>query len=226
MALISRAYVLALYGSRARGDFDCLSDIDMLYVGDNPQNLQIDQSDPRLSVSYYNWLEFKAMHDYGSLFLWHLKMQSRPVKYNYDGLVVYSRLMDTLPEYTRMAQDIESFRLSLRDIRRALDCGDTTVEFELGALATTVRHSAILGCYLLGEPKFGRYSAVETFCKITDLPGQISVQFADLYQFRMMVARQADIPQDSDLTAYAEKWLGWATDVVQEVTECCKRNMR
>lgn len=224
MALTNQPYMLALYGSRARGDDDLLSDIDMLYVADEPQRVPIDESDPRLCVSQYNWREFRAMHQYGSLFLWHLKTQSRPVRYNSTGLVAYHRLMDTLPAFKRASKDIESFRLSLIDIQQALNCGDTAVEFELGSLATTLRHSAILGCYLLGKLEFGRYTAVETFCNMTGLPTQIAVEFVELYQFRMMVARQVDISQANNLNAYAEKWIKWTTDVVEEVAICYMQN--
>jgi nucleotidyltransferase-like protein len=216
--------MLALYGSRARGDHDCLSDIDLLYVSDGPLCVPIDESDPRLCISQYSWCEFEAMHQYGSLFLWHLKTQSRPIEYNLNGLSAYSRLMENLPTYKRASKDIESFRLSLIDIREALDCGDTSVEFELGSLATTLRHSAILGCYLLGELEFGRYRPIETLCKMTDLPTQIAVEFAGLYQFRMMIARQGDIPEYDDLSACADKWLGWSTDLVEEVAACYTRN--
>lgn len=224
MALTNQPYMLALYGSQARGDDDCMSDIDMLYVGDESQSIPINESDPRLCISRYSWREFEAMHQYGSLFLWHLKTQSRPVQFSSDGLIAYSFLLDTLPAYRRMSRDVESFRLSLTDIRQALDCGDSSVEFELCSLATTLRHSSILGCYLLGQLEFGRYAAVETFCKLTGLPTRIAVEFVSLYQFRMMIARQVEIPQRNGLHAYAEKWLGWSTDVVEEVAACYKRN--
>lgn len=224
MALASEPYMLALYGSQARGDYDYLSDIDMLYIADQPHKIPGDESDPRLCISHYSWSEFEGMHQYGSLFLWHLKMQSLPVKCNLKGLTGYTRLMDTLPAYKRISRDIESFRLSLIDIRQALDCGDTTVEFELGSLATTVRHSSILGCYLLGKLEFGRYAAVEAFCEMAGLPARIASEFVRLYQFRMMIARQTEIPQSNDLDAYAENWLRWSTDVVEEVAACYRRN--
>jgi hypothetical protein len=224
MALTDEPYMLALYGSRARGDDDVLSDIDMLYVGDGGNNIPINEADPRVCVSHYSWSEFEAMHQYGSLFLLHLKMQSRPVRFNLNGFAAYRQLMDTLPPYKRIAKDIESFRLALTDVRTALDSGDTAVEFELGSIATTVRHSSILGCYLLGKPEFGRYAAVETFCKATGLPSRIASEFVHLYQFRMMIARQGEAPQSNSLGAYVENWLGWSTDVVEGVAACYGRS--
>jgi hypothetical protein len=224
MALATEPYMLALYGSQARGDHDHLSDIDMLYIADQAHKTPGDESNPRLCISHYSWSEFESMHQYGSLFLWHLKMQSRPIKCNPEGLTWYTRLMDTLPTYNRISRDIESFRLSLIDIRQALDYGDTTVEFELGSLATTLRHSSILGCYLLEKLEFGRYSAVKAFCEMTGLPAGIASEFVRLYQFRMMIARQTEIPQSSDLGAYAENWLRWSTDVVEEVAACYRRS--
>jgi Nucleotidyltransferase domain len=224
MALADGPHILVLYGSRARGDYDKLSDIDMLSVGDELCSITVNESDPRLCVSHYSWAEFEAMHQYGSLFLHHLKTQSRPFKHNITGLAEYTRLMETLPGYKRAARDIESFRLSLEDVRQALASGDTTPEFELSALATTVRHSCILGCYLVGKPEFGRYAPVSTFCDMVGLPSQIGSEFVELYQFRMMIVRKAEAPVRGELDAYAMNWLEWSEDIVEEVAACYRRS--
>jgi hypothetical protein len=216
--------MLALYGSRARGDYDQLSDIDMLSLGDEPRIVLAQKADPRLSVSHYSWTEFQDMHEYGSLFLRHLKMHSRPYRCNQTGLARYTRLMETLPAYALASKDIDSFKLSIEDIRQALDCGDTALEFELSSMATTVRHSSILGCYLAGRPEFGRYAAVTTFCEMVGLPGQIASEFVELYQFRMMIERNTAAPPREGLDAYAAKWLAWSTDIVEEVAACYRRN--
>jgi hypothetical protein len=226
MALTEGPYMLALYGSRARGDDDDLSDIDMLHLADKPNKISAGEMDPRLCFSHYSWKEFEAMHRYGSLFLWHLKTQSRPVKYNAKGFSRYVRLMDTLPEYQRASRDVESFSQSLIDIRQALESGDTAIEFELSSLATTLRHSTILGCYLLGKPEFGRYAAVKSFCEIIGLPVQITTGFVDLYQFRMAIERKGAMPHIDSLEKYAENWLLWSTDVVEEVVGCSRRSNR
>ena len=224
MALASEPYMLALYGSRARGDYDKLSDIDMLSIGNELCGVTLNESNSRLCVSHYSWAEFEAMHQYGSLFLRHLKTHSRPFKYNTTGLAEYTRLMETLPEYKRASRDIESFRLSLEDIRQALASGDTTPEFELSSLATTVRHSSILGCYLVGKPEFGRYASVRKFCEMVGLPSQIGNEFVELYQFRMMIVRKAEAPVRGELDVYAANWLAWSKDIVEEVAACYKRS--
>ncbi len=224
MALATEPYILALYGSRARGDCDELSDIDMLSIGDERGKINVDQTDPRLCVSHYSWSEFEAMHRYGSLFLRHLKIQARPFDFNITGLERYTKLMSTLPVYKRVSRDIESFRRALEDVRQALEAGDTALEFELASLATTVRHSSILGCYLAGKLEFGRYTSVSTFCNITNLPSSIASEFVELYQFRMMIERKAEAPLRDELDAYAAKWLVWSENILEEVAGCYKRS--
>jgi hypothetical protein len=223
VALMSKPYVLVLYGSRARGDDDYLSDIDMLYVGDERSAIPINEVDKRVCISHYTWDEFEAMQQYGSLFLLHLKMHSRPISFSIDGIEAYSRLLNTLPPYQHACRNIHSFRLALSDVREALESKDTSVELELGYMATTLRHAAILGCYLLGKPEFGRYAAVETFCRTTGLPSKIVTEFVHLYHFRMMIARDERPPQRLMPYRYVENWLDWSTDVVEEVAVCYEK---
>jgi hypothetical protein len=225
MALVNEPYIIALYGSRARGDYDEHSDIDVLAVVDRSSCAAVIRQEAKQNISSYTWAEFEAMHSYGSLFLWHLKLQSQPLKYNSLGLERFNLLMNTLPEYNRAAIDIASFRLSLADVREALTIGDSTYEYELSCIATTVRHSCILGCYLLGAPEFGRYTAVARFCRMAGLPAEIAKKFVRLYQFRMMSARDAKPPICGALDAYAEDWLIQSTRILEEVSTCYRRNV-
>lgn len=220
---MSGPYMLALYGSKARGDDDSSSDTDLLYIADDHDPAPVDDVDHQFCVSRYNWDEFRRMHETGSLFLLHLKMQSRPLSFDREGFAAYSQLLASLPEYANSRRDVAAFRISVADIRQALDSADTDVAFELGHLATTVRHASILGCYLLDIPEFGRYAAVKRFCEKAGLPIGIAVEFAELYQFRMTIERQ-QVRSGDPTSDYVEKWLNWATDVIEEVAACCEKN--
>ena len=66
---------LWLYGSRARGDADTLSDTDILAIASWRANVEgtVKRLNlRRVNVSSYTWDEIEAMRDYGSLFLHHL----------------------------------------------------------------------------------------------------------------------------------------------------------
>lgn len=227
MAVAEEPYLLALYGSRARGDHDGQSDVDVLAVGRTPPMARSTCEGSRTHVSDYTWPEFEAMHGYGSLFLWHLKLHSKPLEFNRRGYDRFCSLMSTLPEYSgsRVHSDIESFKLSLSDVEDALVAGDTTYEYELSCVATTVRHSTILGCYLLGAPEFGRYSSVRKFCKATGLPASLASEFVELYQFRMVMndGVAAWRPGRVSLASYAESWLVKSRSIVEEVAGCAIR---
>jgi hypothetical protein len=69
-----------IYGSRARGDADELSDTDVLVVAD--PDAQVGSvvaalTYPRITVSRYSWSEMESMWAYGSLYLHHLRLEGR-----------------------------------------------------------------------------------------------------------------------------------------------------
>lgn len=68
---------IALFGSRARGDSDQLSDSDLLLVSDRRVDREKNAfAREGFSVSSFTWTQFDAMAASGSLFLQHLKQES------------------------------------------------------------------------------------------------------------------------------------------------------
>jgi hypothetical protein len=149
-----------LYGSSARGDRDAASDVDVLVAGD--ESVDLNQlslpSHDRLSLTLYSWLELEQMARYGSLFLHHLRLEGVPLVESEHRRL--RSLLGSLGHYDRAFQELRCFRQVLDDVETALT-GDHSPAFELSVVATAARHAAILGCYLIGEPDFGRTSAFQ-----------------------------------------------------------------
>src|SRR3954454_16889686 len=194
-----------LYGSTARGDRDAASDVDILVAGHElPDLTAIAGSMPaQLSVSRYSWEELRHMAGYGSLFLHHVRLEGRPLvetrEKRLDGL------LRTLGPYTRAGKELDCFTRVVDDVERTLE-EDHSVPFELSVLATAGRHAAILGCYALGQPDFGRTSPFRRLLPRLGYSGAAIQQFVDLYTFRR--ADDEDRPPElnrstEDARAYA-----------------------
>jgi hypothetical protein len=217
---IRAPYVVVLYGSVARGTADGFSDRDVLVLSDGSNDRRfLAQTDRRLSVSTYRWSDFDTMHDYGSLFLQHLRSEGRILEGTNEGRDKYHRLLQSLPRYCRPVEDIRAFRRALDDVSSAIRHRDSTPEFELAALATVMRHSAILGCYLINQMDFGRYSAVRAFCHSRGLPEGMGEGFPFLYSFRMSLARSHPWPEGASYGVVGW-WLRRARLLVREVEQC------
>lgn len=163
----NEASALWLYGSTACGRADSRSDLDVLHVTDavtppaRPPSTA--NNSQRVSVSSYSWSEIADMARQGSLFLLHLRLEGRPI---YEGAMCRGRLWSlirSLPPYARVEKDIQSFRIALDDIRQSIGEGGSII-WELSVLATLVRNASILGCYLAGNPVFGRVQPIVQLC--------------------------------------------------------------
>lgn len=161
-------YVKLLYGSRARGEADELSDTDLLLVSD-----AVDAD--------YSWSEIAVLRDYGSLFMWHLRLEAHVIDSDGDGRARWEALSSDIPKYRRVGQDLDAFEAVLNDVARALRRGDTTLLFEGDVLARTIRHAAILACYQLGRPNFSRYGAVDQTFALRSASAVPSLPFERLY---------------------------------------------
>jgi hypothetical protein len=109
-----------------------------------------------------------------------------------------------------------AFENAISDSEDALRTGDTSVEFELASIATVIRHSAILGCYLLGRENFDRYDAVTYLCDQSGLPGAIKNEFPFLYRFRLAISRGQTLPARVSVGS-AYDWCKRARMIVEEV---------
>jgi hypothetical protein len=172
-----------LYGSHARGDQLPDSDLDVLVAGDElalVKKVGLPAVE-HLSISHYEWEEIEQMASYGSLFLHHLKLEGQPLLETPQQKMRH--LLESLGEYRRSGRELESFRRVLDDVEISLG-GDFSAPFELSVVATAARHAAILGCYIEGEPNFGRDSAFRQLLPHLGYTRDAVEEFVALYRFR------------------------------------------
>jgi predicted nucleotidyltransferase len=221
---LNEPLVRVLYGSHARGAADERSDLDVLLIADDSSVEQQLKEDSEQAISRYRWPEFLAMHKYGSLFLQHLRLEGRVIDGNDTGILRYRHLLASIPPYTKASENIRSFRLALDDIASALRYRDSSSAFEASALASLLRHSAILGCYSIGEMNFGRYSAVSHFCSRRALPAEIAQEYPLLYDYRLAMAGLCPLPSVQNYD-FVQLWHRRAEILVEETARVSARSM-
>jgi Nucleotidyltransferase domain len=178
-----------LYGSTARGDELPDSDLDILVAGSDARMVDRVElpASGRLSVSHYQWAEIEQMASYGSLFLHHMRLEGKPLLESPDHRM--RQLLECLGEYQRADRELASFHQVLQDVEASLG-GDFSPHFELSVVATAARHAAILGCYVIGEPHFGRDSAFRLLLPQLGYGHGDVEEFVALYRFRRADDRQ------------------------------------
>ena len=217
----SPAHAVWLYGSHARGMVDACSDLDVLVATDAlPPIDEIQGKVPlRLndaSLTVYSWNEIKMMAEYGSLFLQHLKLEAVPLYESPSHRGVLGGLLGEIPDYKHACRDIRGFRVVLEDVAESLSAGGKK-EYELSVLATVIRHSSILGCWLLGQPSFGRLEPVSNFISLRNMESVVGREFSSLYDYRLYA--DGRIERDRLQEISVNGWLGRARNVVESVEE-------
>lgn len=197
-----------LYGSSSRGVVDSASDLDVLVVGREDDVRDLLDSLPRApSVMEFAWDEIAKMAAYGSLFLHHIRLEGTPLTDSRDSEL--RKLLDSLPPYQRAEVEIACFEAVIADVRSSIR-GDHSCAYELAVLAASVRHMAILACYLLGKPMFGRVEAMGLLLAKGYISGDLYRTYLHLYAFRLADERGRALPAKLDMTK--------ALDLAEKVT--------
>lgn len=182
-----------LYGSAARGDADYRSDVDVLVVGDGQFSPATVGLDLTVTPSHYSWPEIENMARYGSLFLHHIRLEGQPLVETSSRRL--RNLLDALPPYARADQELDSFEQVVTDVATSVK-RDHSPAFELAVLGTAARHAAILGCYLIGDPEFGRHRAFEKLLPLLGYRNGEVEWFERLYDYRVLENLGEEPPED------------------------------
>lgn len=156
-----------LFGSVARGDDDDASDIDILIIIDNCSEedylkyknyfsklLEV----PVSWISLYRYDKILSMYENGSYFLWHIKVEGKKLYSKNNEL---SGLLENLPRYHGMVNDIKEYTQILEDIHSEMKNKYICVEYELSVMASLVRNTCIMLSYLNDRLDFSRTFVVK-----------------------------------------------------------------
>lgn len=185
-------YAVWLYGSHARGTADEYSDVDVLFVAaDEQQEVDVESlwvgsgSFGEVSMSRYSWCEVEQMAAYGSLFLWHIRMEGRPIVETGTAAGRLASILSNLGPYQLARRDLVGFATVVRDVEESIRDEHASLTFEASTLGTVFRHACILGCALEGRPCFSRQEPVERLAAAWKLPTGWARCFPELYRYRL-----------------------------------------
>jgi hypothetical protein len=213
-------YAVWLYGSRARGDADALSDTDVLAVADSPPSPEdaaacVGMALGCVSVSSYSWTEVQAMAAYGSVFLHHVRLEGIPLFENDCCKGRLSSMLEGLGPYRRARQDVSAFRTVLADVKESMSNGGSPT-YESSVLGTVLRHASMLGCFVSGCPTFGRLTPVWKLVGAGIIHSDIWSEFSTLYSARLYASGRGELsfkPTWEDVSL----WLNRASSFLDEL---------
>ena len=214
-------YAIWFYGSHARGVADRISDLDVLVISNSGIRMpelqrRVPLSLDNAAISRYTWTETERMAECGSLFLHHIRLEGVPLYESPDQTGSLARMLNGMGQYVFAARDIRGFQQVLDDVAESLR-SNTLELFEYAVLGTLIRHSSILGCWLLGTPEFGRYEAVTKFVRLRNLRPDIAQDFPELYQYRLYCEHRVKTP--GVCTVSLTDWLTRAHRLVHSLSE-------
>jgi len=197
---------IVLFGSKARGDDDSISDIDIfILINDcSEEELILHKKEivntlhvPADWISVYRQSSVTAMHNYGSYFLWHIKR---------EGKILFSKnqfleqILDSLPAYSGVEEDLKDYLVICQDIEKSISLDENTLLFEMATLASLARNTCIAVSYKKGRMVFGRLDPVIEAKKIfgNEFPFSIN-DYVVLYKYRLARIRSTSLIADYNM---------------------------
>lgn len=154
MRLSERIEAAALFGSQVRGDTDELSDKDILLIGQDVhrQACQDELQSFGYSASFYSWNQFEELVREKSLFVQHLKQESKLLRDRNDRLFSLLRSYTPAADYSQRLAANRSLLLLTAGVPES----EGGVAWALDVLAVGVRNLAVLenaqsGTFIFGH---------------------------------------------------------------------------
>lgn len=202
-----------LYGSMARGDTSVDSDCDLLIaIDDCSEDVFNSIKDatstwhPELKceIALYQMSALKAMQEKGSLFLWHIKTEAQIIYAKGDQL---AKLLSELAEYKGGREALTEYCEIMKDIKSDESDDMDVLQYNLSVMATLIRNTCIICCYLIGDKQFGRVSPVRCCSAYFHNKFPITIEeYEQLYLYRVSINRGGNMPYQSDLACYHSYW--------------------
>lgn len=163
-------------------------------------------------LSVYRKSSICELHEYGSYFLWHIKIEGEILFSNSSFL---SDILESLPPYRKTIDNLYEYRQICMDIKKSVLIDACTIEYELSILASIIRNTCISFCYLNNQYDFGKFSAVRK--TLGSMDGEIPFtlqEFELLYSFRIAETRKLNIGQDIHDIITVDYALNWVEKAV------------
>ncbi|MEA5405966.1 nucleotidyltransferase domain-containing protein [Arcicella sp. DC2W] len=189
---------LILFGSTAKKQNDSSSDIDLCaIINDNFDESEITKNEILTvlgknndlkdidSFSVYKESSLNKMLDYGSLFLWHLKLEGK-ILYGDD---YFNKTFSKLKSFKNHLSEINyiiNIYNKMEDSQNKIGFIDS---FDISIYFTLIRNASIIACHKVGQPRFGRLdSFLVTKEIISEIPLNIEI-FEEMMKIKLQYER-------------------------------------
>ncbi|MGG1922846.1 nucleotidyltransferase domain-containing protein [Chryseobacterium sp. NRRL B-14798] len=145
-----------IFGSVVRGEIDKFSDIDMLIIKDNNENLK--DISPEV-YSIYTYDRIGDLWKEGNPFAWHLYLESKCVFT--DNKVSFIKSLGRPNNYKNLKKDLYKFYKLYQDSQKSILESQHSTDFDLSMIFLAIRNFA--ACFSLGfvgKANFTRDSAI------------------------------------------------------------------
>ncbi len=200
------------FGSICRGDFDKISDVDLLAVVHNYD----DRLDPdRFSI--YSYERIEQIWRKGNAFSWHLFWESRII-YASDSQN-FLEFLGKPSEYSGHIEDSNRCFMIFRESKSNIDLGSNSIIFDLSSIFLAIRNMAtIYSLKFFEKPIFSRDSARMLGERSLFIPNDVYdiLMRARILSTRGLGARISDLEKQSAVEKIGDCEL-WIREIYKEL---------